>query len=146
MLSVVLIGLLIHILYTVRAAARPITQRVTIDERRTVPPEELEAYAERLAGEGNWIDASRALYQAALAHLEARREGHVRRSLTNAEYLRTFKSDWVIENLGVFATLIDSKWYRGEPIGEDDYRVCRGAYDRLLARLREGMAWSQPAT
>lgn len=86
---------------------------------------------------GNYVDASRALFRAALVRLEQERGGHLRRGLTNTEYIRTFRAPWVVENLKVFADLINWKWYRARSFDEADYRRCRDAFERLDARLRE---------
>jgi HAMP domain-containing protein len=90
-----------------------------------------------LAEAGNYVDASRMLYRAALVRLEEERGGFLRRGLTNSEYIRTFRTPWVVENLRVFADLINWKWYRDRNFEADDYRRCREAYDRLVTRLRE---------
>lgn len=93
--------------------------------------------SQELAEAGNYVDASRMLYRAALLRLEEERGGFVRRGLTNTEYLRTFRTPWVIENLKVFADLINWKWYRDRRFEAADYRRCRDAYERLDAHLRE---------
>lgn len=91
-----------------------------------------------LAAAGNYVDASRVLYRAALVRLEEQRGGFLRRGLTNTEYIRTFRSPWVIESLRVFVDLINWKWYRARSFEAEDYRRCLDAYERLDARLREG--------
>jgi hypothetical protein len=92
-----------------------------------------------LAAAGNYVDASRVLYRAALVRLEEQRGGFLRRGLTNTEYIRTFRSPWVIESLRVFVDLINWKWYRARSFEAEDYRRCLDAYERLDARLREGV-------
>jgi hypothetical protein len=58
-------------------------------------------------------------------------------ALTNNEYLRTFRTPWVVESLRVFVDLINGKWYRDRTFDENDYLRCRGAYDSLHARLNQ---------
>jgi len=146
-LVAVLIALIAHILYSFYTAIRTsapesfeLTRIVRVD------PAELEAEAVQLAAQGNFVDASRALYQAALAMLEERRDGRVMSGLTNTEYLGTFQTAWVKESLKVFVDLINWKWYRDRLFEEADYRQCQQAYGRLRARLQQESKCSTPDT
>ncbi len=137
-LVIVLIGLLSHIVYSFYSAIRTKEGELfTLTKSAPVDPSKLEAEAVRFAAQGNFVDASRMLYAAALAMLEQKRESHVKRGLTNTEYLRTFRTAWVTENLRIFVDLINWKWYRDRMFEEADYQECRQAYDRLQARLKQ---------
>lgn len=128
-------------LLTRRLSERERSRRQEADEVELEDlPTDVEALLQRsdeVAQNGNYVDASRMLYRAALVRLEEQRGGFYRRGLTNTEYIRTFRMPWVIENLQVFADLIDWKWYRARRFDAEDYRRCRDAYNRLDAHLRE---------
>lgn len=98
-------------------------------------PLALERIAFQLADAGNYVDASRKLFHAALAMLESKRGGRLRLALTNSEYLETFRTSAVIENLGVFVRLINEKWYRDMCFERQDFMACREAYDRLRSHV-----------
>jgi hypothetical protein len=141
-LILVLLGLLAHILYTFFRAVRTgdDTETPALNHTEMTDPEELDVRARALAEEGNYVDASRALYRAALLRLEKKRGGRVMAGLTNTEYLGTFHLPWVIQNLRVFADLINWKWYRNRSFDKEDYAHCRRAHDEIAARLRETQA------
>ncbi len=135
-LTAVSLGLLGHILYSLyRAMGSPRAAFFEESAGVRANPKLLEAEAARLAEQGNHADACRKLYEAALAAVEEKREGHVRVALTNSEYLKTFRTDWVVSNLKVFVDLIDWKWYGNMDFDRDDFQSCRRAYDRMLAHL-----------
>ena len=138
LLIAVSVGLIIHIVYTIRKAVQPPDiGPIIIDEGGPAPAHVLEARSRALAEEGNYVDASRTLLVAAFALLEETRHGRVRRGLTTSEYLNTFTADWVVENLRVFVDLINWKWYRARSFDASDYAQCRQAYDAIETRLNE---------
>lgn len=135
-LMVILIFLLAHIAYSFFSnLRRPESQPVQLVRDALPDPNALERRAEELAAASNYVDATRTLFQAALTRLERKRGGRILASLTNSEYLRTFKSPWVIENLRVFVELLNWKWYRDRRFEENDYLQCKGAYAALIAQL-----------
>lgn len=139
-ISVVLVLLLIafiaHIIFSFyQAMKRPLDE--TIAPLSTLDHSVYVAEAERLAGSGNFVDASRKLFIAALTILEIRRNGKVRLDLTNCEYLATFHSAWVLSSLQIFVELIDGKWYRDHSFDLNDYQRCQGAYLHLKRRLEQ---------
>ncbi len=145
-LTAILFALLAHILWSFYAGIR--VREVVAYRLEEIPqadPKQLEAEAEELAAAGNYVDASRALYLAALVMLEAEREGHIMVALTNSEYLDTFKTPWVIENLRTFVSLINWKWYRDRTFNERDYQRCKTAYDTLRVGLEQRNECSTPA-
>jgi hypothetical protein len=137
LLCLLIVGLIAHIVYSLYRGLRPTAEHVESDKSDTRDWPALVAESERLAAAGDYVDASRRLYRAALVRLEEARGGRVQHGLTNNEYLGTFRSPWVTENLRVFADLINWKWYRARSFEEEDYRRCREAYNRLDLRLRE---------
>lgn len=135
-LIITLVAILAHIAYVMltlfqRASAPDFTASVTA----APDPAALEREAESMAGKGDFAGASRALYRAALVSLENHRGGRFRQGLTNTEYLRTFKSAWVIQALTVFTDLLNWKWYRDRSFDLGDYHACRSAYESIRAGL-----------
>ena len=133
----VLLGILAHTIYAVYAARH--TSRMPIfDSEETGPrigPDELVRQAKALAAQGNYVDASRALYRAALTLLEEKRGGLLRIGFTNTEYLRSFQLPWVRENLRTFVDLIHWKWYRAQNFDVEDYAKCSHALESIETRL-----------
>ena len=147
LLVLILFALLAHILWSFyRAIQVPQEHDYLPEEAPLGDPEQLSRQAQTLAEARRYGDAARLLYNAALALLEAERSGRVLVALTTSEYLKTFRTPWVIENLRVFADLINWKWYGDRAIDEDDYSRCRNAYDALSARLAEREQCSAPAS
>lgn len=137
-LTIVLFGLIAHLVYTVLVAFR--RDRFELPSLEAVTPvtvEDLAQSAQQYAERGDYVDASRALYRATLLALEEKRKGRLRKGLTNTEYLHTFHAPWVVENLRVFVDLINWKWYRDNRFDRADYEACRAAYDRISTRLHE---------
>jgi len=138
LLVIVLVALIAHLSWSIyKSVQRPTRAPVELVEEEPLGVDELVRRSRELAQAGNYVDASRALYEAALTMLEEKRRGRVRRGLTTNEYLRTFRSDWVVENLRVFVDLINWKWYRARSFDEGDYEQCVAAFDELRTRLAE---------
>jgi len=134
---VVLVILLIgHIGYSVyrgaQSAPAPAALKV---EAKVETSSQFLAEAERLATEGNYVDASRLLYKGALIMLEAKRGGRLRQGLTNSEYLSTFRTATVRDHLRVFVDLINWKWYRDNTFEQGDFGRCREAFVALENNL-----------
>ena len=129
------VALLGHIVYSFYVAMRVREDFYFSEQEESLDPSALIDDAQCLAREGNFVDASRRLFRAALIMLENRREGRIREGLTNREYLETFQSGWVVENLKTFVDLIDWKWYRDRSFSADDYQRCRKAFRKIRARL-----------
>ena len=124
-----------YVLYKLRRM--PLESFATLKPARTVTAAELVVEAQRLSTTGNYVDASRRLFLASLILLEEKRGGRVRQGLTNSEYLRSFHSDWVRDNLRVFVDLINWKWYRAQTFEAGDFHRCRSAFETIAARLDE---------
>ncbi len=137
-LIAILVALLAKMVYTlVHATGRQQGRTVTLDDAPPATADELQAQASVLARQGNFVDASRTLFRAALVLLEERRGGRLRKGLTNREYIRTFSKPWVIEHLNTFVWLIDNKWYRDNAFDAGDYEKCGQALQSLRDRLEE---------
>ncbi len=137
-LSAVLVALLGKAVYTAYRSLRGVEQAPLEYEIAPRPdPDALVQRAGELASQGNYVDASRTLYRASLILLEERRGGRIMTGLTNSEYLRTFHTPWVIENLKVFADLINWKWYRDKSFDADDYAQCHTAFEAIHRYLQE---------
>lgn len=135
-LVLLLIGLIGHIGYTVkRGFAEPALVSTDSITSKTESIDALLADANRLADAGNYVDASRLLYRASLIGLEEKRGGRLRVGLTNLEYLETFKTPWVRENLRVFVDLINWKWYRDNSFDASDFDHCMNAYAAIKSNL-----------
>ena len=124
-----------YVLYKTRRVAPE--DFATLGPARNLSVDEILQDVQRLAAQGNYVDASRRLFLAGVVVLEDKRGGRVRQGLTNSEYLNSFRTPWVRENLRTFVDLINWKWYRSQSIDVDDYQRCRNAYDTIVARLEE---------
>ncbi|MBI4559743.1 MAG: hypothetical protein HY706_19305 [Candidatus Hydrogenedentes bacterium] len=137
-LMVVLIALLVHMVYSFYIALRPRAPAVvTLETTPTPDSATLAAEAQALADVGNYADACRRLFYAALAELEAKRKGRFMSGLTNTEYLHTFRTPWVLENLKTIVDLLNLKWYRDMTFEVNDYAQCAAAFERLENRLQQ---------
>lgn len=137
-LSAILVALVGKAVYSVyRSLQRTPEAPIDFEVTPRFNPDELVRRAGELAASGNFVDASRTLYRAALTLLEDKRGGRVLNGLTTSEYLRTFHTPWVIENLKVFTDLINWKWYRDKSFDAEDYARCRGAFEAIQQHLQE---------
>jgi hypothetical protein len=138
LLVVVLFALLAHIVYTLYLTMGTSKGQFVLDEEpRLRDPRMLIEESQRLAEQKIYADATRKLYLAALIMLENKRDGRVQQGLTNNEYLRTFQSKWILENLNVFVELINWKWYREREMSYQDYAHCQKAFEVIQIRLAE---------
>jgi len=139
-LIAILAALMAHIIYTMYLAMRPQTDAAASGDnanRGELDYEPMAREARELAARGFYGDATRVLFRAALTLLEAKRGGRIRKGLTNREYLRTFRSDWVVNSLKPFVEVLDRKWYRSEPFQPEDFQRCEAALENLEQALEE---------
>jgi hypothetical protein len=115
----------------------PKSAAVAFTEEKVSTLKELLQQVQAFAAQENYVDASRTLYRAALVMLEDKRGGRVMNGLTTTEYLDTFRTDWIRDNLRVFADLINWKWYRARSFDANDFAQCQSAFDVLQERLRK---------
>ncbi len=138
LLLALLAGILAHIVYVVLFSRRGADEpALEFETGGRLDPAALRMEAERLAEAGDFAGAIRTLYKTALVMLEAKRGGRFRSGLTNHEYMNTFKSDWVVENLRVFVQLINWKWYANLSFEPRDYERCAEAFAELESKLAE---------
>lgn len=139
-LIAILCALMAHIIYTMYVAMRPPTHAMTARDNENgaaFDHKPIVEEARELAARGRYGDATRVLFRAALTLLEAKRGGRIRKGLTNREYLRTFRSDWVVNSLKPFVEVLDRKWYRSEPFQPEDFQRCEAALENLEQALEE---------
>ena len=139
-LIAILCALMAHLIYTMYLAMRPQTDAATSGNNGNgagFDHKPIVEQARGLATRGLYGDATRVLFRAALTLLEAKRGGRIRKGLTNREYLRTFRSDWVVNSLKPFVEVLDRKWYRSEPFQPEEFQRCEAALESLEQALEE---------
>ncbi|MFP4171650.1 MAG: DUF4129 domain-containing protein [Candidatus Hydrogenedentota bacterium] len=139
-LIAILSALMAHIIYTMYLAMRPPAHTMAARDNANSAASDHKPIVEEareLAAGGRHGDATRVLFRAALTLLEAKRGGRIRKGLTNREYLRTFRSDWVVNSLKPFVEVLDRKWYRSEPFQPEDFQRCETALENLEQALEE---------
>ena len=144
LLIIVLLLLLVlltwHIIYTFRRAlaARGLNFKATdLIDKASLRPEFWETRARQAAEQRDYILAARHLLRAGLLRLEAVREHGLRRGATNREYLRRYAATPVAEPLSLLVETIDLKWYGDSDCGEEDWRRCAQAHERIQALAGE---------
>ncbi len=139
LMSVLVLGLLVHITYSLYLSMKRKKDLAVIPVEQSTDPGIYVVEAKKLALAGNFVDASRKLYLAALTMLENKRKGRVKWELTNREYRNTFESEWVKTSLSVFGELIDNKWYKGGSFEETDFIHCKQAFETIQRKLAGGI-------
>lgn len=132
---VLLVALVAHMIYSLVTAIRgPKSQRILRYEPAhvEVDPIRLEEEAERAGASGNYIEAVRLLFRAALRRIEVAEQKKLRPGFTNRELLRRYRSTGIFRSLERFVEIIDSKWYGGEACVREDYQLCRSEHARIL--------------
>jgi len=109
------------------------------DPRDRAPAEWLDSAA-RLAAEGKYREALRALYLATLVALDRRQLLTFDPTLTNWQYLRQLRGAALRSDFRELTRLFDHKWYGREDTAEADYLTCRALAERMLhaAEQRQG--------
>ncbi|HXZ01068.1 MAG TPA: DUF4129 domain-containing protein [Stellaceae bacterium] len=104
-------------------------------------PEEAVIAAEDLARQGRFVEAMHALLLQALAEIRRRRDQAFAESLTSREILRRVRlSEEGEASLRDIVARVEWSYFGAHPAGPDDYRQCRGSFDRLAAALRDAGA------
>jgi hypothetical protein len=134
-LSLALVALVAHIMYTlVKAARAPRRAGVTLEEAvRIKDPHALEGLADEAVARGDYIAAIRFLFRASILRLENIEQRLNRPGATNRELLRRYRATPVYESLQLFVDTIDAKWYGEQSCSQLDYAVCRDAYRHLTS-------------
>jgi hypothetical protein len=133
-LFVALMVLILHILVTFLRAFRGLPRRRAaslLQREPFVTPEDLEHAAELSHAEGDYIQAVRHLFLAALVRIERAEDRPIRKGITNRELLHRYRSTPLFGSLARFVDVIDAKWYGHDICQEEDYRGCRTEYSRI---------------
>jgi hypothetical protein len=109
------------------------TRTSAMPDPRDRSPESHLDEAARLAAEGAYREAFRALYLATLVALDRRGAIAFDRSRTNWHYLRSMRPGATREDFHRFTALFDRKWYGDEATDDGDYRLGRELADRVCA-------------
>ena len=129
-LTVLLVALVAHIVYTFRQAMSRRSQlnaQMRLDSRK-VDPIDLERQAEDAAVQEDFISAVRLLFRAALLRIAQREKRELRPGTTNREYLRRYGQTNFAIALQQFVDVIDAKWYGLGICQAQDYQACRRAH------------------
>lgn len=133
LLSVLLVVLVIHMVWSFVAAVRQtkttITRRAPREQK--VDPSTLEASAEQAAAAGEYLEAARLLFRAAILRIEGSEKRRLRVGITNRELLRRYRSSALSEPLSRLVDVIDRKWYGAEDCVQADYEQCRSEHARI---------------
>ncbi len=120
---------------TTEALPSPDAAGPELDE---VSPTELWRRAERLAGQGDYLQAVRYLYLAVLTHLHRADLIRYEKTRTNGEYLRQLGSGeehgGLVKPFRRLTRLFEQKWYGERTCAADDYDSCLA----LASELRDG--------
>lgn len=135
-LFLLLFGLMYHILWSFRAAARKraraaLYATVEIDELKH--PGIWETRAKEALDSGNYLFAIRFILTASLIRLEIARKGRFRKAATNREYLIRYRHSPVFAPLSELVEITDSRWYGTVPATREDVESCFQAYDKIQA-------------
>jgi hypothetical protein len=136
-LLVVLVLLCWHIGWTFLSALKAPQWEAGEGTRREmrISPRELEALAERLASNGDWIGAIRQLFLASVLRLEDADQRKFRKGSTNHEILKRYRKSEVFEPLQRLVDLIDTRWYGLVPCVAADYDSGLAEHRRILQCL-----------
>jgi len=121
------IALIAHIVYTfVRAIQGPLPgrSRKYVTPTTEINPAELEAQADIVGQQGQYIEAIRLLFRASLRRIELAENKKFRPGCTNRELLRRFRATPLASPLGRFVEMLERKWYGNEPCGQADFVAC----------------------
>jgi hypothetical protein len=108
-------------------------QAAAIDPREQAPSVHLERAA-RLAREGDYRRALRALYLATLIALDRRRLISFEPNFTNRMYVRRMPRGETRRLFSELTRTFDHKWYGDEPTSESEYHRCGELAARICSR------------
>lgn len=142
-LTVLLVALLAHIVYSLFTALRGTSSHENAGFSPNVllagqDAESLERLADEAERRGEWIEAVRLLMRASLVRFEQTEKKRFRRGTTNREHLRRYRGTPTYPVLEVLVRAVEMKWYGQEPCQRSDYAACREAYGRLTQLVAEG--------
>jgi hypothetical protein len=132
-LTIILVLLLAHIVWTFIRAVRGTPRRRFVQQSRgqeqTV--EHWEQEARNAASCGDFILAVRYLFLASLRRIERAEKRKLRRGITNRELIRRYRASPLCEPLNCMVETIELKWYGHETCRETDFERCREEYARV---------------
>lgn len=132
---VVVILLVGHIVMALISAVRPAKNRKagsfgSVETRDD--PRRWEQEAFQKAKMGDYVVAARLLLLASLFRLEDSFDRPFRRSTTNREYLRKYRTLPVLDSVRQLVDTIDRKWYGEEPCDQQDFEQCRRSHMLII--------------
>jgi hypothetical protein len=139
-LALLLLLLLGHIVWTFIVAIRraPVrSRRLNAERDRAIDPADLEREAETRGARGDYIEAIRLLFRAAVLRLQRAEKRPFRPGFTNRELLRRYQSSPLFDPLKGFVETIDAKWYGLQPCNPEDYAVSRVRHIELRKLIEE---------
>jgi hypothetical protein len=149
-LTIILVLLLVHIVWTFVRAVRGTPRRRFVEQsrgqERTV--EHWEQESRTAASRGDFISAVRYLFLASLRRIERAEKRKLRRGITNRELLRRYRASPLCEPLNFMVETIELKWYGHEICQQVDFEKCRDEYARVcqLIPALQGAAASEETT
>ena len=139
-LGIVCIALITHIVWSLVSAIRGSPKGPRAAGRRPsrhIDPKELESAAKAAAGEGDFLEAIRLLFKAALVRIERSEKKKLRAGMTNRELLQRYARSSLNEPLAGMVDLVDRKWYGTESCESADYAECLQEHS-VICRLTRG--------
>jgi len=138
-LFVIMVALIVHMVWSFVTAIRgsrtdSLSHASARD--RVFDPRQLEASAEQAAADGQYLDAIRFLFKAALVRIEQAEDKKLRVGITNRELLRRYQKSPLRDPLARFADMIDRKWYGTETCESADYADCRTQHSSVCELLQ----------
>jgi len=110
-----------------------------LPDARQRTPTGWRAHGDKLAAEGLFDQAIRALFLAVLARLDRTREIEYRQERTNGEHLRTFRGASArLKRFAVATGRFEVAWYGDRPVTREHYAAMVSACEPLLTRDPEG--------
>ena len=139
LLFVVLVGLVIHMIWSFTAAIRGSKMdglAAGKSREQILDPRQLERLAEQTAMEGRYLEAVRHLFKAALVRIEQSETKKLRVGITNRELLRRYQKSPLLTPLSRLVEIVDRKWYGTELCESADYEVCRLQHSSICEVLQ----------
>jgi hypothetical protein len=138
-LVVVMVALIAHMTWSFVNAIKGLKvehSSVLKDRERSVDPRHLERSAELAAAAGQYVEAVRFLFKAALIRIEQSEKKKLRVGITNRELLRRYQKSPLSGPLAQITDLIDRKWYGTEICEVTDYEDCQSQHVSICAVLQ----------
>jgi hypothetical protein len=129
-----------HIVYSLTATLRPIRRNSAILSQdfsnSRLSADEFERLAQQAFAERDYIVAVRFLFRASLTHLHDREGRILSPGLTNRQCLIRYRQAPFVVSLQAFVEVIDASWYGSKVCGQEDYHLCRDAYEQIRRQTK----------